>query len=63
MVVINHLSSEVKVAMVFDTYKASEYFDHFVINVASTFPYGYIVLAACKDDSQKNLSEVGKEWF
>lgn len=47
-------------ARVFDTYKSSLAFDHFVKH---DVPDGFIVVAACKDDCVTKLSKAAKQWF
>ena len=47
-------------AQVFDTYTTSEYIDKFI---KFDFPEGSVVVAACKDECAKNLSNDARQWF
>lgn len=47
-------------ARAFDTYTDSVEFDDFI---NQGIPIGKIIIAACKDDCMKNMSEIGKKWF
>ena len=58
--VIDSSTGEVQVARVFDTYKSSVEFDKFI---EGDLTEGFIVIAACKDECTKNLSDKGRLWF
>ena len=47
-------------AHVFDTNETSKEFDAFI---EKGVPEGHIVIAACKDDCVKEMSQKGKDWF
>ena len=53
IVIINPKTGIVENAKVFDTYKSSDEFDDFI---SSGIPYGYIIVAACKDECSRRLS-------
>ena len=57
IVVINPSNGRVSETKVFDTYKTCKDFDEFV---EVPIPSGFIIIAACKDDCSKQLSEKGK---
>ena len=58
--IINPARGQVEEAKVFDTYNSSAEFDKFIEN---DIPDGYILVAACKDDCTKRLSQGAKAWF
>ena len=60
IVVINPSNGVVEWAETFDTYNTSERFDMFTDIELNE---GFIVIAACKDECSKNMSEKGKIWF
>lgn len=60
IVVLDPTDGEIIAAKVFDTYSSSEGLDWFL---RDGIPHGYIVIAACKDDGARHLSERGKQWF
>ena len=60
VVIIHPFNGRVEEAKVFDTYAESEGFDAFV---SRGIPEGRIVVAACKDDCTRKLSQAGKLWF
>ena len=57
IVIVNPSSGEVISANVFDTYISSKSFEKFI---ATEVLDGSIVVAACKDECTKNLSQVCK---
>jgi len=56
-VIIDKNNGKVVKARVFDTYSSSDDFEKFILN---DVPLDSIVIAACKDDCSKSLSEKGK---
>ena len=54
------MDGKVEFAKVFDTYKTSVEFDHFLDR---EIPDGQIVVVACKDDCIQAMSDKGKNWF
>ena len=60
IVIIDKDNGKVVSSRVFDTYKSSADFEKFILN---DVPVDSIVIAACKDDCSKNLSEKSKQWF
>ena len=61
LVIINTLFGTVEKALVFDTYTSSQELENFITNY-KIFD-NFVVLAACKDDCAKNLSQKCKMWF
>lgn len=60
VVIINPLDCRVERASIFDTYESNEAFDNFAdIDI----PENFIVVAACKDDCVKHLTEKGRQFF
>jgi len=57
IVVINPNNGKVEAARVFDTYVSSVAFDDFIIE---SYPDGFIIVAACKDDCITKLSKCAK---
>ena len=57
IVVINPENYKVEQSKVFDTYASSEGFDEFI---SEMIPDSYIIVAACKDDCVKSLSQAGR---
>lgn len=60
VVVINPSSGKISQSQVFDTYESSASFDDFIIYDVFA---GDIIVAACRDDCFRNLSENAKQWF
>lgn len=58
VVVINRETGKPTAQKIFDTYTSADQFDDFVD--ASNIPDGHIVIAACKDECTKMMSEKGK---
>ena len=54
MVVINNESGNVETNQIFDTYESSDKLDAFI---DKEIPEGHIIIAACKDDMCKSLSD------
>ena len=61
MVFINPANGKVELARIFDTNTSSEEFDWY--RAYNNIPDGFIVVAACKDDAQYNLSHYTKHFF
>ena len=61
IVIINPKTCTVKFAKVFDTYKSSDDLDKFID--LENINFGFIVVAACKDDCARKLSENAKLFF
>ena len=57
---MNPKNGQVISACVFDTYTKSSRFDSFV---DKPIPEGCVVVAACKDECNTNISQKGKHWF
>lgn len=57
IVIINHETAEVVSAKVFDTHQSTASFDTFL---GSKVPSNHIVVAACKDDCDTELSDIGR---
>ena len=57
---MDQTSGQIELSQTFDTYKSSVNFDEFT---SKPLPAGKIVIAACKDECTKNLSEGGRKWF
>lgn len=58
--VVDPNDGKVEVAKCFDTHKSSEEFEDFISN---PIPNGHIVVATCRDEVSKNLSEKSRNWF
>ena len=58
VVVINPFRYKIVSAIIFDTYKSSARFHSFLLSPHNKA--GYIIIAACKDDCSKELSEKAK---
>ena len=61
IVVLDGASGEVESAKIFDTYRTSVSIDNFIKE--TSLPDGHVVVAACRDDCAKGLSENAKQWF
>ena len=59
IVVIDPKNGEIEWARVFDTHESSEEFEEFCGKIQQ----GHIVVAACKEDCQKNMSNGIKNFF
>lgn len=57
IVIINEKTGKVETARVFDTHESSDEFDDFIVK---DLPRGRIVVAACKDDCNTELSYLAK---
>ena len=53
-------NGKVEVTKCFDTHKSSEEFEDFI---SKPIPVGHIVVATCRDEVSKNLSDKGRNWF
>ena len=60
VVVINPSDGHIISSLVFDTYISSNKLETFI---ATEVLDGSIIVAACKDECSKNLSQVCKKWF
>ena len=60
LVIIDPKTGQVEAAKAFDTYETSLELDKFISN---SIPDGRIVVAACKDDCTRRLSEKGFEFL
>ena len=62
--VINPLNGKITIANIYDTYKTCQSFDEFIRpKYEDTIKPGWIVIAVCKDDCAKSLSNEAKKWF
>lgn len=53
----------VEYSYVFDTYKSSYVLEQFINNVSVDMPHGFIIVAVCKDECSKKLTDNCKDWF
>ena len=60
IVIINPENGHISFAGVFDTYTSSEHLEKFI---AHDVPRNHIIVAACKDECVKNLSQTCKMWL
>ena len=60
IVVVNPKTGKIEVSRVFDTHKSSSEFEEFI---STRVPTDHIVIAACKGECVKGLSDKAKEWF
>ena len=60
IVLFNRKIGTVVFAKAFDTFYRSDGFDKFI---QTKLEDNLIIIAACKDDCVKNMSEKGKQWF
>ena len=58
IVVINPNNGKVEASKVFDTHEESEQFDEFI--TTDSYPDGFIIAVACKDDCITKLSDNAK---
>ena len=61
LAVINNQNGHIETNQVFDTYDSSDKLDAFIDQ--KEIPEGHIIIAACKDDMCKKLSDKAMMWF